>query len=177
MTTAVLAPLAVFPMGLQLLLMQPAACRQCCSTFLLYSVTEALNSVSLVEEYFDSCILRSWYLQVRWMPCRLPVLQALPFPCSVWSGLYIHLCIHTGGMLCHHLYLTDHYLVRLIAGICGERRATTEKCLQGGDLRCFHDSYQNVRGRGMEDQPRTWQLAFSRNVFLKALGRNKKTVL
>lgn len=64
-------------------------------------------------------------------------LQALPFPCSLWTWLYVHLRIRTGGKPWHRLYLTDRCLVRLMAGGCGKRRATTEKCLQGGDLCCF----------------------------------------
>lgn len=109
------APLAGFPMGL--FLMQPA---ECCRFSLLCSVTEAPNSTSVQyfwQLHFEKLILKgeggcsAGFLRSRF--CLSP---------PVRSGLCIHRRIHTGGVLCHRLYLTDRYLVRPIAGICGKRR-------------------------------------------------------
>lgn len=175
MTTVLFVPLAVFPLGLQLFLVQSAVCQQSgCSVSLLCSVRHWTQLPSV--ECFGSCILRTWCLWVRWMQCKFPVLRALlffacgPLFCLIWV---LHPAAHSHR--CAMPTLIVRPLAREAGGWClWEKESYHREAPSGCFLcHCFHSTYRDVSCRiSPENRP-----VLLPNVFLKVLGRNRKNVL
>lgn len=156
-------PLAVFPVGLQLFLLQCAAWQQVAMVFPFCILLEALSSASSVEYYFGSYISEKLMLlclaDAVQASCALP--QALPFP-WLWTpalGCVISICMF---LLCHPFNLSSCCLFTLVVSLCGKRRAATDH--QGDDLHCFDGSCQDIscrispeRGNMPSVQPSFWR--------------------